>query len=110
MLNIGHTWGYAFISIVDYQLRQLRIVQRSSINNLSAGLPQHYTDWNTSLCSASSLGCQHDTARICCWAQSPDIDRYLLPATRSAANPPHAAAAVDWRDIQTDGRTDARTL
>ena len=33
----------------------------------------------------------------------PAIDRYLLPA----ANPPHAAAAVDRRtDRRTDGRTD----
>ena len=29
------------------------------------------------------------------------IDRYLLPAGRSAANPPHAAAAVDQWDGQT---------
>ena len=37
------------------------------------------------------------------------IDRYLLPARRSAANQPHAAAAVDRRDRQTNGRTDWRT-
>jgi len=28
------------------------------------------------------------------------------PRPTSAANPPAAAAAVDWRDTQTDGRTD----
>ena len=33
---------------------------------------------------------------------------YLLPAGRSAANPPHAAAAVDQWDRQTGGRTDGR--
>jgi len=33
------------------------------------------------------------------------VDRYLLLAERSAANPPHAAAAVDREDRQTDGRT-----
>jgi len=33
------------------------------------------------------------------------VDRSLLPAGRSAANPPHTAAAVDRRDRQTDGRT-----
>jgi len=34
------------------------------------------------------------------------IDRYLQPAARSAANPPHAAAAIDRMgqiDTQTDG-------
>jgi len=34
------------------------------------------------------------------------IDRYLLPAGSTAANPPHAAAAVDNWDIQTERRTD----
>jgi len=38
------------------------------------------------------------------------IDRYLLPAGRSAANQPHAAAAVDRWDRQTDGRTDTGPL
>jgi len=69
-------------------------------------------------CTASFLCCQHDTARICC--QTPccgavaarrsapsAVDRYLLPARRSAANPPHAEADVErW---ETDGRTDGRT-
>jgi len=36
---------------------------------------------------------------------STDISR---PAVQSAANPVHAAAAVDRRDRQTDGLTDAR--
>ena len=36
------------------------------------------------------------------------IDRYRQPAGPTAANPPHAAAAVDRWDRQTDGRTDAR--
>jgi len=31
------------------------------------------------------------------------INRYLLPAGPAAANPPHAAAAVDRWDRQTDG-------
>jgi len=35
------------------------------------------------------------------------IDRYLLPTGRPAANRPTVIAAVDRRDIQTDGR---RTL
>ena len=64
----------------------------------------------TSLCSASSLGCQRDTARISCCASccgavaaghqaSAAVDRYLLPARRSAAN-----------HLQTDGRTSDRYL
>jgi len=38
------------------------------------------------------------------------VDRYLLPARRSAANPPHAAAAVDRRGRPTDGRTPDRYI
>jgi len=37
------------------------------------------------------------------------IDRCLLLAGRSAANPPVTVAAVDRWDRQTDGRTDGRT-
>ena len=33
------------------------------------------------------------------------VNRYLLLAGRSAPNPPHAAAAVDRWDRQTDGRS-----
>jgi len=38
------------------------------------------------------------------------IDRYFLPTRRSAANSPHATAAVDRWDRQTDGRTDTRAF
>jgi len=34
------------------------------------------------------------------------VDRYLLPAGPTAANPPYAAAAVDRWDRQTDTRTE----
>ena len=37
------------------------------------------------------------------------VDRYLLPARHSAANPPATVAAVERWDRQMDGRTDART-
>jgi len=54
----------------------------------------------------SVFSCERDTARICCWAPCCDtaaaVHRYLLPARRSAANSPHAAAAVEWGDRQTD--------
>ena len=53
------------------------------------------------LCQHRQLGCQHGTARICCcgavaaWRPAPAaVDRCLLPAQRSTANPPNAAAAV----------------
>ena len=51
--------------------------------------------------------------RNCCYAPCPcsdsraAIDRYLLPAGPTAANPPHAAAADEWdRDRQADRRRD----
>ena len=37
------------------------------------------------------------------------VNRYLLPAGPTAANAPHAAAAVDSWDRQTDRQTDGRT-
>ena len=37
------------------------------------------------------------------------VDRYLLRLRRSAANPPHTAAAFDWWDRLTDGQTDGPT-
>jgi len=62
----------------------------------------------TSLCSASYVSCKRDTARICCCvpcccgAGRAAIDRYLLPAGPTAANPPHAAAAGNWDSGWTD--------
>jgi len=46
--------------------------------------------------------------RTCSWYAAPvavAADRHLLPAERSAANPPASAAAVDRWDRQTDGRS-----
>jgi len=37
------------------------------------------------------------------------VDRYVLPAGRSAANPPHAAASDERWGRQTDRETDGRT-
>jgi len=59
--------------------------------------------------SACCGGRKRDTGRICCCgsvlrrraAGRPPpaaVDRYLLPAGRPAANPPHAAAAIDRWD------------
>ena len=46
--------------------------------------------------------------RRCCWAPAA-VYRYLLPGRRSAANPPHAAAAVVTMMGRTDRQTDGRT-
>ena len=65
------------------------------------------------------VGCQRDVARICCGTVAAErrrllygarsaaaaVDRYFLPAVRSAENPPHAAAIVSQRDGQTDRLT-----
>ena len=57
--------------------------------------------FSTSLCWAST---RHHATRICCWAPA----RLQVPVdicrkrSRSAANQPHAAAAIDRRDRQTD--------
>jgi len=67
----------------------------------------------TSLCSASYAGWKRDTARIAPLQLSAGraaIDRYLRPAGRPASNPPHAAAAVDSWDIQTDAQTDGHCI
>ena len=63
---------------------------------------------------------QRDAACICCWAPccgaaaagrpaAAAVDRYLLSTRHSAANPPHAAPAVEWWDTPTDRRTDGRS-
>ena len=69
----------------------------------------------TSLRSASYVGWQRGTARICgrCWPPAAGlaaVDRCLLSAGRSAANQPAAAAAVDRWDRQTDERTNIKVL
>ena len=47
--------------------------------------------------------------RRCCRAPGV-VDRYVLPAGPTAANPLHAAAAVDRWDSETDGRTPYRYI
>ena len=75
-------------------------------------LHQHST-----LRSASSLACLHDTARICGWTPCCGDDRAGARSCRSlsparmalSSKPPHAAAAaIDGIDRQTDRRKDAR--
>ena len=54
-----------------------------------------HAERNTSLCSASYVSWQCETARICCCAA---IDRYLLPDGPTAANPPQWLAVAEWRE------------
>ena len=75
-------------------------------------------------CSASSLGCQHGTARICCrtpccWAPAlsigvpPDPSRSHGPARWALSNKPAArnsgCRTMGHRDGQTNGRTPDRS-
>jgi len=66
------------------------------------------------LVSIRSLSCFHRTFYKPSTTSSsnislfPVVQLFGLPARRSAANPPHAAAVVDRWNRQTDGRTDAR--
>jgi len=62
------------------------------------------SDWLTEYVHS----CKRGIARICCYGTGRAvIDRYLLPAEPTAANPPRAAAAGEW---DRDGQTDRRTL
>ena len=60
--------------------------------------------------SLFSLGYQRDTARICCWApcccgaRRPPLLIAISPARTALSSKP-AAAAVEWWDRQTEGRT-----
>ena len=56
-----------------------------------------FNTWNKQVCvQPRQLGCQHDTAHTCCWAQ---------PAARRSR-----CQTVGQTDRQTDVRTDARPL
>jgi len=57
----------------------------------------------------------HSSQQVClllsagaCITAPAAIDRYLVPAERSAANPPAAVAAVDRRDRRANGWTPGR--
>ena len=69
-------------------------------------LPRRLSTWRCPrvCCWVPCCG-RHGDGRRCCSAPAPAIDRYLLAAGRSAANPPATVTAVDWCDRQTDGRT-----
>jgi len=54
----------------------------------------------TSRCSASSFGCKHDTARICCWAPCSDASDWAVSKP--------IFCCCNWTERQTDRRT--RTL
>jgi len=72
----------------------------------------------TSLCSASSVDCQRDTARICCWAPAPAARRSQragsyrsISSARKALSSKPVARRCCCRSMgQTDVRMDWRTL
>ena len=95
----------------DRQRRQQRRKQRPHSPTRSSSPTSNYNSvqnaQNKSVCSASYVSWQRDTARSCCWApavqQSIDIS---CPVGLTAANPPHAATAVDRWPRQTDRQMD----
>ena len=73
----------------------------------------------TSLCRVSYVGCQHDTACICCRApccgaaaadRRPCSNRSISPARRAHSSKPAAAECGGRIMGQTDRRTDGRPL
>jgi len=74
----------------------------------------------TSLCSASSLGCQRDTAHICCRTQCCGAVAAGRPPLSIDIPCPHGAQqqtrrtplllSIDGTDRRTDERTDARPI
>jgi len=72
-------------------------------HGVSTGFPTLLSLCILSLCSAFYGGCKRDTARICRWtpcaAGCPPLS---IDISCPAANPPHAAAAVDSWDRRTD--------
>ena len=84
----------------------------SAAGSLSAKASAHRptTRW-ISLCSASYVGCQRDTTRICCWAPccgaAAAVDRYR--AARKTLNSKRTARrSCDGIMEKTDRRTDVR--
>ena len=70
----------------------------------------------TSLCSASYVGCQRDTARVCCSAPAPATRRTCCTAlsidiscSQGAQQQTHCTPLLLSMD-RTDRRTDGRTL
>jgi len=68
----------------------------------------------TSLCSASYVGCQRDTARVCCSAPAPATRRTCCTAlsidiscSQGAQQQTHCTPCCCRWTGQTDGRTDA---
>ena len=85
-------------------------------DRLRNDLGLYCVEWGVKLYSnqpTSYVSQQRGTARICCWAPCcwPSRGRRCRSISRrtaghTAANPPHAAAAVDRRDRQTYRQTD----
>ena len=106
-----------FTFFCSWKVHEAWIAYSLSAENADSCLTWHFTNTVTDksvfslLCRLSTWHCPHLSVsaapaarRRCCWAPAPAIDRYLLPTGHSAANPLHAAAAVDRRDGQMNGR------
>ena len=81
---------------------------------ISLSIYLFHTPNRTSLCSASYVSWQRDTAHIsccttCCCAPCSCSTRYLLPAGPTAANRPQWHTAVNRWDRQTDKQMDRQT-
>ena len=101
--NYETTIYTGFVDLVSVIIYFFNLYTESKISNILNSLLKQ-------VCAESppsAVGSQHDatlTASVCyCCTPPIAVDRYLLPAGRSAANPSTAVAAVDRWDRQTDG-------
>jgi len=92
---------------------QLVVINNAHVVIIIATINDNYYVFNKSLPSYVSgevalpafSAARRAVATCCCGAGRATIDRYLLPAGLTAANPPHAAAAGEW-NRQIDRHTD----
>ena len=86
------------------------VKNRALVTRQIYGKASYWTQTARKHSSLFSLGYQRDTARICCWAPCCCGARRLplliaISPARTALSSEPAAAAVEWWDRQTDGRT-----
>ena len=92
-----------YCNIICTSLYQAAEIIKTTARNITAGT--HYKQVGVQLQrTLTTWHCPHLLLRAVLrrGAGHAAIDRYLLPATPTAANPPHSAAAGEW-DRQTDG-------
>jgi len=91
---------------------KLQITQKQAVANVvwaSVTVCQHF---DNNVPHTKKVCDQHPTSAVNvtlhAFVLSAAVDQYLLPAGRSAGNPPSTVAAVDRRGRQTERRTDIR--